>query len=168
MQNPATQLALGTTDVVGSATEAVVERVVGEIHIHLTTIAVSAAATWIENVYFLMGIYVGDVDGTGGVIVRDPASATDMNNKDWLWRGMFSTNECNLNGNTTFTCQTNAGQDMSANSGSHIDVKVKRKIHPEEDLILSIHGLHDDVLNSAQAAFTAKVYANIRVLVSYT
>lgn len=155
-------------DQVGSANEATVMRIVGEFNILTQFIAVSAAASSLLMVAFYMGIYVGDVDATGGVIIKDPSDLADANSKDWLWRGSYFTGECIDAGGTLFTCTENDPYtEGTAANGSHLDIRVKRKMRPEEQLVFSITGVFDQIIGSA-ISFSSFLYGNVRVLMKYT
>jgi len=155
-------------DVVGSANEVTVLRIVGEINFAVLWVVATAAQSWWETLAISWGIYVGDVDQNGAAIVKDPLAVEDMNSKDWLARGTYFTSECNLAGNTTFTCTENDPYTTGTNANaSHLDVKVKRRMRPEESLILSVHAIHDDILGAQQATLSAQLQGNVRVLVAY-
>jgi len=166
VDNPASSAALGT---VGDGEEVTLLRTVGEIVLNLSFVNINAPASWYELVTVYMGIYIADADASGAVIIRDPSKAEDMPNKDWLWRGTWGSSQCNLIGNTTFTCTTNFDDGgWAGHNGSHIDVKVKRKLRPEESIVLAFRATHDDVLAAGGTAFSLLVQANIRCLIKYS
>lgn len=157
-------------DVVGSANEATVLRIVGEIDLCLASLTspTPAAVTFLYQMGIYMGIYVGDTDQAAAAIVKDPFAQQDMNSKDWLWRGSFFHSESGIPGTSLFTVTENDPYCEGTNAnGSHLDIKVKRKLRPEESLILAINPTFDDILNSSQLVFTLQLYANLRVLVGY-
>lgn len=157
-------------DAVGSANEATVIRIVGELNLALSYVSSPSPSTvtWYTTVMVAMGIYVGDVDESFAAIVKDPLSQRDMNSKDWLWRGTYFDSECSLPGITTFSCTENDPYTSGTNAnGSHLDIKVKRKLRPEESLILAVNGQFDDILTAGQVALNLRLYGNVRVLMSY-
>jgi len=126
---------------------------------------VAAAATWWSILCVYMGVYIADSDATGAVLVRNPL--TDNESKDWLWRGTYSTSENNLAGSTTFTSFQNdpIGEGTACN-GSHIDVRVKRKIRKEESIVLSVLVTEDFPVGSiANAAWQVQLNGQLRALV---
>lgn len=155
-------------DVVGSANETTVLRIVGELNFAVLWVVATAAQSWWETLAVSWGIYVGDVDQTGASIVKDPLDVADMNSKDWLMRGTYFTSECNIAGNTTFSCTENDPYTTGTNANAaHLDTRVKRKMRPQESLILAIHAVHDDILGAQQATLSLQLQGNVRVLMAY-
>jgi len=145
--------------------EGTVVRIVGEIL--LDAIVASAAVTQ-SNLTILvvnMGIYVAESDSLGVTNSRDPTR--DIENKDWLWKGTYTTAECARPSSTVLTCFQNdlASEGTNAN-GSHIDITVKRKIREQESIILSVVAVEDTPLGIAgELAWACSINGSVRCLV---
>lgn len=144
--------------------EGTVTRIVGEILLDAAFATVSTQTGWqVLNVN--MGIYIGDANVAGVPIARDPTF--DMENKDWLWKGTYSTSECFVGLQTVFTCHQNdlAGEGTNAN-GSHIDIKVKRKLREEEQILLAVVCEVDTLVGNGEGSWQAFINGSVRVLVA--
>jgi len=144
--------------------EGTVTRIVGEILLDAAFATVSTQTGWtVLNVN--MGIYIADADVLGAPLARDPSF--DMENKDWLWKGTYSTSECFLAPTTVFTCHQNdlAGEGTNAN-GSHIDIKVKRKLREEEQILLAVVCEVDTLVGNGEGSWQAFLNGSVRVLVA--
>lgn len=154
---------------VGSAGEATVVRIVGELLLDAIFVNIAPTQTFwsILNVY--MGIYITDADDTGAVLAR--SVQLDPESKDWMWIGTYSTSECGLPASigaaNVLTCFQNdlASEGTNAN-GSHLDITVKRKLRKEENIVLSIVAQQDDVLGSLhEGTWSLQVNGSIRALI---
>lgn len=162
VDNP-TQFPEGSVSTVGEAT---VVRLVGELDIFLAYAGVTTGVWW-TNVAVAMGIYVVDADSFGTVLPRSPAA--DVENGDWMWRGSYFDSQCGQGtavGNLICTENDLAGEGTNAN-GSHIDIRVKRKLKREESIVLAIDVLVDDIIVSSTGNPTvaARLNGNVRAYV---
>jgi len=148
---------------VSTVGEATLIRLVGEINIALVTAGVTNNIFWhIINVF--MGIYITDQDAAGIIAAKEPT--LDVETKDWLWRGTFSHSQCGLNNTNVFTCTENDPfTEGTASNGSHIDLRVKRKIRREESIILATTFLVDEVLGPGEVVTQARINGNVRALI---
>lgn len=154
---------------VGSAGEATVVRLVGELLLDALFVNTVPTQTFWSILTVYMGIYITDADDTGAVLGR--SVQLDSESKDWMWIGTYTTSECGLPATlgpqNTLVCFQNdlAGAGTNAN-GSHIDITVKRKIRKEENIVLSIVAEQDDVLGSLhEGNWTLQVNGSIRGLI---
>jgi len=161
VDNP--QRAAALQGIVSDSRDATVVRIVGEIMLDAIVAGTPASSTY-SILVVNMGIYIADQDSTGLTIVRDPTS--DIENKDWLWKGTYTTAECALPNQQTLTCHQNdlAGEGTNAN-GSHIDIRVKRKLRQEESIILAVAMVVDEVLNPGGLVWACNINGSVRCLV---
>jgi len=152
---------------VSSVGEATLVRLVGEICIS-KVLAGQPNSSWVQSTYIIMGIYIADFANNGIPITRSPA--LDVENGDWLWRGTYADTQCGTGAvQNIFICTENnaTGGGVSQSNGSHIDVKVKRKLKREESILLAVDFIQDDVIlsgggNPVPAAF---ITGNVRAYV---
>jgi hypothetical protein len=147
--------------VVGQTSEVTVVRIVGEIFIVSEFVNTTSGDFSATSLLVAMGIYIADTSNAVP-ITRDPADIGDMNSKDWLWRGTTCFAQA-LHGIDVAT-QTNTRDCNHEGSGAHIDVRVKRKLHQDESIMLAMSASLEHLSGSNTAA-DATVYANIRALV---
>jgi hypothetical protein len=150
----------GSVSTVGEAT---VVRIVGEIDITVA-LAGTPTASWWMNMQIAMGIYIVDQDVAGNVLVRSPTR--DVENGDWLWKGTYWFSDCGQAG-AVFHCSENdlASEGTNAN-GSHIDLRVKRKIKREESIVLAVEMVEDVIIgNGTQPVPAGNINGNVRAYV---
>lgn len=143
--------------------EGTITRIVGEILLDAAFAATLTQTTW-TNIVVSMGIYIADCDSLSIPLTRDPTS--DVENKDWLWKGTFTHSECGIAGQTIFVCTQNDPVDGDTNSnGAHIDIRVKRKLRESEQILLSVV-CAEDFLVGSEGAWEVFINGNVRVLVT--
>lgn len=148
---------------VGSSGDATLIRLVGEIHL-IHDFAASAAATSTERTLATaMGIYIGDINQQNNVLLLSPVFAKQS--KDWLWLGSFYSNRTVIAGNSLLEGVANEQSCEGTNAnGSHIDVKVKRKIRKGEGIFLSFQTVTQDIFGTSMAS-AFFMQAQLRALV---
>jgi len=119
---------------VTTATEATVVRIVGELLVYHGYVAANAGDSSIAFITTWMGIAIQDITQQGAFDPLHPF--LDNQSKDWLWRGTFWSSTAVLAGGTELRTFTN--NEAGPQSGSHIDVRVKRKIREEEAIVLNV------------------------------
>jgi len=145
--------------------EGTVVRIVGEIMLDAIVASASITQSNLTILVVNMGIYIADADSIGFTLSRDPTR--DIENKDWLWKGTYTTAECARPGTTVLTCFQNdlASEGTNAN-GSHIDITVKRKIREQESIVLSVVAVEDTPLGIAGVlAWACSINGSVRCLV---
>jgi len=138
-------------------------RVVGSLWLYSSISAADATEPQFQTVSFHMGMYVGDDTAVDGIVMNSPVLSADASSKDWLWRDLV------VHAYHAGLGQTNQNQVSPASSPltyPHVDVKVKRKLRKEEDLIFAIQATTDNPFPAGtnRLETTAFLYADLRVL----
>lgn len=160
LENPAE----ATAGLVGSGGDDVtVLRVVGDLWLWSSVSAAAATEPQLQNVIFYAGVYIGDDTQRDGIVLLDPTNSGDCSSKDWMWRGLT------MHTYAAGTGATNQAQSSQFSSGErhpHLDIRVKRKLRKEEDIILAITCVTDNPFPAGtnRLLTTAFLYADIRVL----
>jgi len=111
-----------------------------------------------------MGIFIADLPAEGGTRL-DPTRSDDASSSDWLWRGMVVHNFHSTGGQIA---QTQPSAASSPATHPHIDVRVKRKLRPNEAILLAVKVAKDNPFPSGtdRTDMTAGLYADLRYLVA--
>lgn len=148
--------------------EGTLVRIVGEILLD-AVFAATVTSSHHSIIVVNMGIYLTDAVSNGVVLPRDPTS--DIENKDWLWKGTYTTAECGRGTagapQQILTCfQNDLSSEGTNANGSHIDIRVKRKIREEESVVLAVVAVEDvDLGNEAESAWAVHINGSVRCLV---
>jgi len=150
---------------VSTVGEATLLRLVGEIMFDHSFVVSSAPASWWDIYWVYWGVYITDQDSLG--VIRPLNNLFDIESKDWLARGVYTSSTCGPAASTAFICEQNDTfeGDATASNGSHIDIKVKRKIRREESIILAVDVLLEHVLGDV-GAHNFRINGNVRALIA--
>jgi len=148
---------------IGPSGDATLVRLVGEIHLSLNFAAGAAADSSQGILTQTMGIYLGDINAQNQILQLDPLFF--IQSKDWLWTGSFSAQATVIAGGSILTTVTNQQGATGTNAnGSHIDIKVKRKVRKGEGIFLATKGLSQNIFGTS-IAFATFMTARLRALI---
>lgn len=151
---------------VSTVGEATLLRLVGEICFDVSHAVSAAPASWWDIWMVYWGIYITDQDSLG--VIAPKNNVFDVESKDWLARGVYTDADCGLAGTNALVCFQNdatGGSPETQSNGSHIDIRVKRKIRREESIILAVDVLLEHVLGDV-GAFNFRINGNVRALIA--
>jgi len=149
---------------VDQATEVTVLRIVGDLAWWASVSAANATEPQLQNVLFYWGVYIGDVPNLGGSRY-DPTRSDDAAAGDWMARGV---SVIDFFSGTGATNQSNVQYASTPGAFPHFDLKVKRKLRQNEEIILAVKVLTDNPFPAGvnRLLTTAFLYANMRALVA--
>lgn len=147
--------------------EATVLRIVGNLAV-FAACNCTQSGTHLTSFDCAVGIYISDLssgDLAAGATPQDlnPMMTEDGGSKDWLWRGYW---------NCLFqTTLTTGGVDFDSRSSNEdgywkdLDIRVKRRLTPNEAIILSFCCTHEMVNASEDIVPVAAFNGDLRMLV---
>jgi len=149
---------------VSAGTEVTVLRLVGDLTLWSSINATAATEPQLVTTIFYMGIFIADLPAEGGSRY-DPTRSDDASAGDWLWRGMVVHNFHSTGGQIA---QTQIANASSPGAWPHIDIRVKRKLRPNEAILLAVKVAKDNPFPSGtdRTDLTAGLYASMRYLVA--
>jgi len=137
-----------------------VVRIVGEILLYHGFAQSAAAESTIAALTTWMGIAIQDIPLQGAFDPLHPF--LDNQSKDWLWRGTFWSTATINAGASILSTFTNV--EAGPQTGSHIDVRVKRKLREQEAIVLNVFATLDFLQGSSMAA-DVELNGNVRALI---
>jgi len=151
---------------VSTVGEATLLRLVGEILFDASFAVSSSPSSWWDIVCFHWGFYLTDADNAG--TTANKSRVADIESKDWLAGGIYTFANCGLAGQTALICFQNdatGGSPQTQSNASHIDVRVKRKIRREENILLAVDVMVDHILGDV-GAYNMRINGNVRALIA--
>ncbi len=118
--------------------KATVVRIVGDIHMLVSTDELQNPGAFAWNVF--AGIQVVNRVLNASGVPRNPLVGDDLEGGEWLWLRQYCFRWVNQ-GVTGDVSVKSSGNDILGGNGSHVDIRVKRKLDLSQDeLILTVSG----------------------------
>jgi len=152
-----------TAGQVGPVSDATLVRLVGELWLTQSYAAANAANSSQKDVFTIMGIYIADINQQNNVLPLSPIFT--MQSKDWLWTGSFHSTRSVIAGGSVLNSDINNQSCEGSNAnGSHLDIRVKRKVRKGEGIFLATQSYSHNIFGDSLAA-TVFFGARLRALV---